>query len=192
MLYPFLSLCAVFSCVQKWYINTAASVSGLFTCVQMLMHAIAHGGGGGGGAVWTPYVTESAQEVDSGRKMLCRTGDSKPVSVLRLAFQSDALATELSQLLNRCYRGYVTFHLHNLRMLRRRRRRRRRRTRTRTQRKNGRKRRRRNRRALVFKIQSTAIVIPSCEEEESLCNNNNKTHQNGNIEKLKQQSLCTK
>ena len=123
----------------------------------------------------------------------------EPVSVLRLAFQSDALPTELSQLLNRCYRSYVTFHPHNPRMLRRIRRRR-----TRTQRKNRRKRRRRNRRALVFKIQSTAILVSNCEEE-SLCNNDNNNnnnnnkrrkekknpHQDGNIDKLKQ-PLCIK
>ena len=53
------------------------------TCAQMLMHAIAHGD-------CTDSVTESALEVDSGRKILCHT-----VSVLRLAFQLDALPTEL-------------------------------------------------------------------------------------------------
>ena len=50
----------------------------------MLMHAIAHGGGGGGEGRCTGTV----------RNRVCTA-----VSVLRLAFQSDALPTELSQLL---------------------------------------------------------------------------------------------
>ena len=58
----------------------------------MLMHAIAHGG-------CTDTVRQSALEVDSGRKIPCR--GLEPVSVLRLAFHSDALPTELAPL-SRC------------------------------------------------------------------------------------------
>ena len=82
--YPFLSVCAVFSCVQifVWL--------GFLTCAQMimLMHAIAHGG-------CTETVRESALEVDSGRKIPCCTGDSNPREYCARAFQSDALPTEL-------------------------------------------------------------------------------------------------
>ena len=53
------------------------------------MHAIAHG-------VCTDTVRESAPKVDSGRKIPCRTWGFEPSSVLRLDFQSDAPATELS------------------------------------------------------------------------------------------------
>ena len=45
------------------------------TCTEMLMHAIARGGGGGGGG-GTNTVSESALNVDYGRKIPCRTGDS--------------------------------------------------------------------------------------------------------------------
>ena len=87
-LYPFLSVCAVFSCVQTmvWL-----PVFGIFNvCAQMimLMHAIAHGG-------CTETVRESALEVDSGRKIPCCTGDSNPREYCARAFQSDALPTEL-------------------------------------------------------------------------------------------------
>ena len=58
--YPFLSVCAVFSCVQT-----------CLTWAQILMHAIAHGG-------CTDTVRESALKVDSGRKNRCHTGDSNP------------------------------------------------------------------------------------------------------------------
>ena len=113
--YPFLTVCAVsgaalpipynvcsirssathsLQCVQcfrvsiQWYgcqclgfFNTPSS--------QMLMYTIAQGG-------CTDTVRESALEIDCGRKILCRTGDPNPrQSVLRLAFQSDALPTEL-------------------------------------------------------------------------------------------------
>ena len=47
------------------------------------MHAIAHGS-------CTDIVRESALKADSGRKIPCRTG-IQPASVLRLAFQSDAI-----------------------------------------------------------------------------------------------------
>ena len=53
----------------------------------MLMHAIAHGG-------CIDTVRESAQKVGSGRKVLCPPG-IKTASALHLAFQSDALPTEL-------------------------------------------------------------------------------------------------
>ena len=43
----------------------------------------------------TDTVKESAPEVDSGRKKTCRNLGLEPASVLRLAFQSDALPAEL-------------------------------------------------------------------------------------------------
>ena len=52
------------------------------------MHVIAHEGG-------TDTVRESALQVDSRRKISCRSRGLEPASVLRLAFQSDALPTEL-------------------------------------------------------------------------------------------------
>ena len=55
----------------------------------MLMHAIT-------GRGCTDTGRESAPEVDSGRKIPCRTEDLEPASVLRLAFQFDGLQTELS------------------------------------------------------------------------------------------------
>ena len=59
------------------------------TYIQMLMHVIAHGG-------CTDTVRESALKADSGRKKIpCRTRGLEPASVLRQAFQSDALPTEL-------------------------------------------------------------------------------------------------
>ena len=66
--YPFLFVCVVFLCVQTmvWL-----PVSGIFNVTQMLMHATAHGG-------CMDTVRESAVEVDCGRKIACRTGDSKP------------------------------------------------------------------------------------------------------------------
>ena len=45
------------------------------------------------------YVeSHSVLKVDSGRKILCRTGDSNPRQYCAWIFQSDALPTELSQL----------------------------------------------------------------------------------------------
>ena len=76
-LYPFLSVCAVFSCVQTmvWL-----PVFGIFNvCAQMMMHTIAHGG-------WTDSIRESALEVDSGRKIPCRTGDSNLRQYCALVF----------------------------------------------------------------------------------------------------------
>ena len=73
---PFLSVCAVLSCVQ-----TMVWLPEFLTCTQMLMHAIAHGG-------CTDTVRESALKVDTGKKSLAARG-LEPASVLRLAFQSD-------------------------------------------------------------------------------------------------------
>ena len=62
------SVCSISVCPNS---AMAASVWGLLTCTQMLMHAIAHGG-------CTDTVRETALEVDSGRKVPCRTRDSNP------------------------------------------------------------------------------------------------------------------
>ena len=70
---------------KQWY---GWQCSGLFTCAQMLMHAIAHGGR-------TNTVRESALKVDSGRQI---PGGLEPVSVLLLAYHTDALPTEPSPL----------------------------------------------------------------------------------------------
>ena len=51
---------------NQWY---GCLCLGCLTCTQMLMPAIAYGG-------CTDTVRESALEVDSGRKIPCRTGDS--------------------------------------------------------------------------------------------------------------------
>ena len=111
--YPFPSVCAVFKCSvthskcsvthskcsvthshqcvqysrvsRQWY---GCQSLGCLTCVQMLMYAIAHGD-------CTNTVRESALEADSPRKLLSNRG-LEPAAVLRLAFQSDALPTELS------------------------------------------------------------------------------------------------
>ena len=66
--YLFLSVCAVFSCVQTM---VRLPVFGGLKCAHILMHAIAHGG-------CTDTERESALKVDSGRKIPCRTGDSNP------------------------------------------------------------------------------------------------------------------
>ena len=55
----------------------------------MLMHAIEHGG-------CADTERQSALEVDSGRKLPGLTGGIEPASVLRLAFWTDALPSELS------------------------------------------------------------------------------------------------
>ena len=86
--YPFLTMNAVFSCVQTMVWLPMFRIFNTFS-PQTLMHAIAQGG-------CTDTVRESALEIDCGRKILCRTGDPNPrQSLLRLAFQSDALPTEL-------------------------------------------------------------------------------------------------
>ena len=53
-------------CQKKWY---GCQCLGFLTCAQMLKRAIAQGG-------CTDTVRESALEVDIGRKILCRSGDS--------------------------------------------------------------------------------------------------------------------
>ena len=65
---PFVSVCAVFLCVQTmaWL-----QAFGILTCVQMLMHAIVHGGCRGA-------TRESALGVDSRREIRCHTGDPNP------------------------------------------------------------------------------------------------------------------
>ena len=61
--------CVQYFCVSKqWYGRQCLR---FLTCVQMLMHAIAHGG-------CTDTVRQSALEVDSGRTIPCLTGDSNP------------------------------------------------------------------------------------------------------------------
>ena len=60
-------VCSVFECSDN---GMAASVWKLPLCTQMLMHA--HTGG------CTDTARESALEVDSGRKILCCTGDLNP------------------------------------------------------------------------------------------------------------------
>ena len=54
---------------KQWY--SCQRFKGFLTCVQMLMHATAHGG-------CTDTVRESALEDNSRRKIPCRTGDSNP------------------------------------------------------------------------------------------------------------------
>ena len=62
-------LCVQYFPVSKqWY---GCQCLRFLTCAQMLMRAIAHGGG-------TDTVRETALEVDSGRKIPWRTGDSNP------------------------------------------------------------------------------------------------------------------
>ena len=64
--------------------RTLTWTTGFLRCAETLMREIAHGG------VRT-HVRESAQKVDSGRKIPCRTGES----MLSAACRSDALPTEL-------------------------------------------------------------------------------------------------
>ena len=76
-----------YQCVQhfpvskQWY---GCQRLGFLTCAQTLMHAIAHGG-------CTNTVSESAQEADSGTKILCSTGQSNPHWCCVWFFRSDAL-----------------------------------------------------------------------------------------------------
>ena len=61
-----------YQCVQNFCVSKqwhGCQCLGFLTCAQTLMHVIAHGG-------CTDTVRESAQEVDSGRNIPCRTGDS--------------------------------------------------------------------------------------------------------------------
>ena len=61
--------CVQYFCVSRQW--RSCHCRGFLTCTQMLMYAIAHGGCADTGR-------ESAPEVDSGRKIPCRTGDSNP------------------------------------------------------------------------------------------------------------------
>ena len=59
-----------YRCVQYCRVSKqwcGCQCSGLLTCTQMVMHAIAHGG-------CTDTVRESALKADSGRNIPCRTG----------------------------------------------------------------------------------------------------------------------
>ena len=61
--------CVQYLCVSKqWY---GCQCLGFLTCAQMLMHATPHRG-------YTDVIRESALEVDSGRKIVCRTRDLSP------------------------------------------------------------------------------------------------------------------
>ena len=102
--YPFLSVSAVFLCVQTM---VRLPVFGILKCTPTLVPAIAHRG-------WTDTVKESALEVDTRRKIYCHTWYSnphqhctwlfcpmphlvlRPTSALHLAFLSNALPAELS------------------------------------------------------------------------------------------------
>ena len=81
----------LFQCVQhfrvskQWY---GCQCLRFFKCAQKLMHAIAPDG-------CTDTVRESALKADPGRKISYRTGDSNLRQYSALAFQSDALPTEL-------------------------------------------------------------------------------------------------
>ena len=81
-----------YKCVQYFRVY-GCQYLGFLTWAQMLMHAIAHG-------VCMGTVTESALKVDSRIIIIKKKTKTKrglePASVLRLAFQSDALPTELS------------------------------------------------------------------------------------------------
>ena len=68
--YPFLSMCAVFSCVQTMVWLPMFGIFNVCTDVTST-HAIAHWG-------CTGTVRESVLEDDSGRKIPCRTWDSNP------------------------------------------------------------------------------------------------------------------
>ena len=77
--YPFLSVCAVVSCVMVLVMAWLPMFGILNTCArELLMPAIAHGG-------CTETVRESALEVDFGeekkkkKKIPCCTGDSDPL-----------------------------------------------------------------------------------------------------------------
>ena len=79
-----ISVCSIVRVSKQW---CGCPCFGFLTCTRVQMHAMAHWG-------CTDTVRESALEVDSGRRIPCRTVDSNPESALRLAFQSDALPTE--------------------------------------------------------------------------------------------------
>ena len=77
---------------KQWY---DAHSLGFLTCAQMSMHGIVHGR-------CTDTVRESALKLALGEKSLIAPG-IEPASVLRLAFQSDVLPTELSRPLSLDY-----------------------------------------------------------------------------------------
>ena len=85
--YPFLSVCAVFSCVRTmvWL-----PVFGIFNVAQTLMLVIAHGSRAER-TLWVSICTGSWLW----EKNLLPHRGLEPASVLRLAFQSDAVPTEL-------------------------------------------------------------------------------------------------
>ena len=84
--YPFISMCAVFWVSKQWY---GCQCLGFLTYAHNLIDAIANGN-------WMDTVRESALEVDSGRKIPCRTLGLEPTSILHLAFQPGMLLTELA------------------------------------------------------------------------------------------------
>ena len=63
----FLSVCAVFSCIQTMMYG--CQCLGFLMCTQILMHVITHRG-------FADTVSEFALKVDSGRKITCRSRDS--------------------------------------------------------------------------------------------------------------------
>ena len=85
--YLFLPVCAVISCVQTmvWL-----PVFGIVNVRKGVTDACdtAHGD-------CMDIVRESALEVDCGRKIPCRTGDSNPRQYCTLAFQSDSLPSDV-------------------------------------------------------------------------------------------------
>ena len=78
-----------YRCMQYFHVSKqcyGCQCLGFLTCVQMLIHAIAHGG-------CTNTVRESALKVGSGRKILCRTWDSNPCQYCALLTSFCALLT---------------------------------------------------------------------------------------------------
>ena len=73
-----------YRCVQYFHVSKqwyGCQCLGFLMCVQMLIHAIAHGG-------CTITVRESALKVGSGRKILCLTWDSNPCQYCALLTSS--------------------------------------------------------------------------------------------------------
>ena len=82
-----------YQCVQYFHVSKhsyGCQCLGFLTSAQMLMRAITLGG-------CTDTVRESALEVDSGRQIPSRTGNSNPRQYYTWRFHSDALPTELSR-----------------------------------------------------------------------------------------------